>query len=97
MATTTVKLTKRGKEILDKLQARLVLLGYRYTKEEILELVLETGSKKPGDLIARAEGIQLPIPNWEQVFEEVVASAEDWGPTSWRDIDPILYGGKRRR
>ena len=95
MAATSVKLTERGKEGLDKLQARLTLLGHKFTKEQILELLIETGSAKPGDLIARAQGIRYPIP--EKVIQEMIDSAEDWGPTSWRDIDRLVYGGKVRR
>ncbi len=95
MASTSVKLTERGKEGLDKLQARLTLLGYRLTKDQILELLIEAGSEKPGDLIARAQGIRYPIP--EKVIQGMIDSAEDWGPSSWRDIDRLLYGGKVRR
>jgi len=97
MATTSVKLTEKGKENLDKLQAKLTLLGRRLTKEQILELVIETASRAPGDLIAWSEGIRYPIPNWKAVFRELVDSAEDWGPTSWRDIDRLVYGGKLKR
>lgn len=95
MASTSVKLTERGKQGLDRLQARLTLLGYRFTKDQILELLIEGGSERPGDLIARAQGIRYPLP--EKVIQELVGSAEDWGPSSWRDIDRLLYGGKARR
>ncbi|OGS51227.1 MAG: hypothetical protein A3K65_01220 [Euryarchaeota archaeon RBG_16_68_12] len=96
-ATTSVKLTDKGKGRLDRLQAKLTLLGYKFTKEEILELALEAASESPGDIIARSQGVRHPIPGWERVYREIVESAEDWGPTSWRDIDRILYGGKLKR
>lgn len=97
MAATSVKLSEKGKEGLDRLQARLILLGHRLTKEQILELLIEGASRTPGDLIARSEGVQYPIPNWEAIFRELVDSAEDWGQTSWRDIDRLVYGGKLKR
>lgn len=97
MASTTVKLTSRGKERLDALQAKLTLLGYRFTKEQILDLVIEAGSESPGDVIARHQGARLPLPDWEKVYREVVESAEDWGKTSWRDIDRLVYGGRLKR
>ena len=91
VAATSVKLTEAGKERLDKFHAKLTLLGYRFTKEEILELIIDAASESPGDLIARSEGLRAPIPHWEQVFRQVVESAEDWGRTSWRDIDRLVY------
>ncbi len=97
MAATSVKLTERGKGTLDKLQARLTLLGYKLTKEEVLELSLEAASESPGDLIARLKGARYPVRAWHTVLREVIASAEDWGPTSWRDIDRLAYGGRLKR
>ncbi len=93
MTGTSVKLSKRGKARLDQLQARLARLGYRFTKQRLLELLIENG--KPGDIIGRAHGAHLPIP--EKVIQEIIDSAEDWGPTSWRDIDRLVYGGDLRR
>jgi|SRR3990170_3195367 len=97
MAATSVKLTERGKGTLDKLQARLTLLGYKLTKEQVLELSLDAASESPGDLIARLKGARYPVPGWEKVHREVVASAEDWGTTSWRDVDRLVYGGRLKR
>ncbi len=95
VVTTSVKLTEGGKERLDKLQAKLTLLGYRYTKEQILDLLIETGSEKPAELIARAQGIRHPVP--DRVIQEIIDSAEHWGRTSWRDIDRLAYGRTKSR
>lgn len=97
MATTSVKLTEEGKNRLDRLQAKLLLLGYKFTKERVLDLLIQTGSEKPADLIGKAHGVRFPVPGWEKLFRDVVESAEDWGPTSWRDIDRLVYGGKLKR
>ncbi len=94
MAVTSVKLSEQGKERLDRLQARLVLLGYRFTKEEVLELLLDAGSEKPAAIIEQAMGARFPIPDKE--IQRIIDSAEDMGPTSWRDIDRILYGRRTR-
>ncbi len=94
---TTVKLTERGKGTLDKLQARLILLGYKLTKEQVLELSLEAASDSAGDLIARLKRARYPVPGWQKVHREVLDTAEDWGITSWRDIDRLVYGGRLKR
>ena len=95
MATTSVKLTDVGKKGLDRLQARLILLGYQLTKEELLERLIEAGSEKPAAIIERAKAASLPLP--EKEIQRIIDSSEDMGPTSWRDIDRILYGRKLKR
>jgi|SRR3990172_924665 hypothetical protein len=96
MATTSVKLSESSKERLDRLQARLTLLGHKLTKEQILELMIETASERPGDLIGRAVGVRRAMPE-EEIESLIEALVEDWGVrTSWKDIDRILYGGGRR-
>jgi len=97
VSITSVKLTSRGKGTLDRLQARLILLGYKVTKEQVLELSLEAASDSAGDLVARLKGARYPVPGWEGILREVAASAEDWGVTTWRDIDRLVYGGRRGR
>lgn len=94
VATTSVKLSVQAKERLDRLQARLVLLGYRFTKAKLLELLIDAGSEKPVAIIERAMGARFPIP--EEEIQRIIDSAEDMGPTSWRDIDPLLYGRESR-
>ena len=96
MATTSVKLSEAAKERLDRLQAKLTLLGHKFTKEQILELMIETASERPGDLIGRAVGIRRPLPE-EEIESLIEAIVEDWGvSTSWKDIDRRVYGGGRR-
>ena len=96
MATTSVRLSETAKEKLDRLQARLTLLGHRLTNEQILELIIETASERPGDLVGRADGVLRPLQ--EEEIERIIKDlVEDWGiPTSWRDIDRAVYGGGRR-
>ncbi len=98
MATTSVKLTGAGKADLDRLQAKLVLLGYKFTKEQILEFSLRSSSRRLGDLIAEVDGgpVVLSEKEAEKLVRKMARSAEDWGPTSWRDIDAVLYGWKKR-
>ena len=94
MATTSVKLSEASKEGLDRLQARLTLMGYKLTKEEVLEALIRAGSEKPAAVIEQLYGARFPIP--EKQVQAMVDSAEDWGPSSWRDIDRILYGRKAK-
>ena len=95
VATTSVKLTEEAKDRLDRLQAKLVLLGYKFTKEQVLDLAIETASEAPADLIARAQGVRYPVPEGE--VEAVIRSAEHWGRSSWRDIDALVYGKRKKR
>ena len=96
MATTSENLSEAAKERLDRLQAKLTLLGHKFTKEQILELMIETASERPGDLIGRAVGIRRPLPE-EEIESLIEAIVEDWGvSTSWKDIDRLVYGGGRR-
>ena len=97
MQTTSVKRTVRSKRTLDRLRARLILLGYKLTKEQVLALSREAASESAGDLVARLKGAHYPVPAWEGILLEVAASAGDWGVTTWRDIDRLAYGGRRER
>jgi len=97
MATTSVKLTQEGKEELDRLQARLLLLGHRLTKEHILELALRAASMRPGDLIAAHLGGHLSLTTEEtkRFLRQIERSTESWGRTSWKDIDELVYGWRK--
>jgi len=95
--TTSVKRTARSKGTLYRLRARLILLGYKLTKKQVLALSREAASESAGDLVARLKGAHYPVPRWEGILREVAASAEDWGVTTWRDIDRLAYGGRRER
>lgn len=99
MASTSVKLTENGKGELDRLQARLTLLGRKLTKEQVLEFALRAVSRRPGDLIVEAEGGLLALSPEDAAREarRAVGRAEDWHPTSWREIDEAVYGGRRQR
>ncbi len=91
---TSPELPKRDKERLNRLQTRLARLGYRFSEAELLKLVKDAESEKPAEIIGRAMGASLPLPETE--IQRIVDSAEDMGPTSWRDIDRLLYGHLRR-
>jgi len=95
VAATSVKLTEEGKERLDRLQARLTLAGYKFTKEQILGVLIETGSEKLAELIGRAQGVPRPVP--DKIIQEMIDSAEHWGRSSWRDIDRLAYGRTKSR
>jgi hypothetical protein len=95
VAATSVKLTEEGKERLDRLQARLTLAGYKFTKEQILEVLIQTGSEKLAELIGRSQGVLRPIP--DKIIQEMIDSAEHWGRASWRAIDRLAYGRTKSR
>jgi len=98
MAVTSVKLTEAGKESLDQLQARLLLLGHKMTKEHILELVLRAASRKVGDILVEDQGGPVVVSEMEaQKIIKRLVDPRGWGRTSWKDIDEILYGWRKQR
>lgn len=89
---TVVKLSKRGKDRLDRLQARLLhRYGRKVSKQETLEALLDLAGGREEELVARLAGIRYPIPDaeWRSILDRI----EDWGvETSPEDIDRVLYG-----
>lgn len=92
---TVVKLSKQGKDRLDRLQARLLhRYGRKVTKQETLEALLDLAGGREEELVARLVGIRYPIPDsdWRRILDRI----EDWGvETSPEDVDRVLYGARR--
>jgi len=94
--STSVKLNQADKAKLDKLQALVTLKsGGKITQQEILSTLIEEAMRS-GDQFAERIAVQdAPIP--DEQYERVLSLVEDWGvETSWKDVDRILYGRKKR-
>jgi len=95
LVATVVKLSKRGKDRLDRLQARLLhWYGRKVTKQETLEALLDLLGGREEELVARLVGVRYPIPDAE--WRRILGRIEDWGvETSPEDVDRVLYGARR--
>lgn len=87
-----MRLKKRTKQLLDKLQTKLVLAGGRkLTHQIILEAIVDFACEHEEELLQRLAGIQLPLPRDE--VEALMKLPMDWGvETREEDIDRHLYG-----
>ena len=61
--STSVKISEKGKRILDALQARPVLaLGRRISQQELLEVLVKLLAERENELVKLLMGIKLPLP-----------------------------------
>ena len=86
--TTTVRLSVDAKAKLDQLQARLVVMGEKLTKEELLEHLIDVGLRHPADVMS------APRQPDEAGWQRMLSLIHKGGPrTRAEDIDRDLYGG----
>ena len=95
--TTSVKISEEAKELLDKLQAKVVLsLGRKPSQEKVLDAILRLSTERQEEIITRLAGVRLPLSPDE--IENLMAVPEDWGVmTKEEDIDEFLYGRRKKR
>lgn len=91
---TSVKLSERGKRLLDALQAETTLkVGEKISQQELLELALEEAERMKSALIERISK-RPRVPLSEEEIEQILRTPRDWGVvTSEEQIDKYLYGG----
>jgi len=90
--TTSVKLSGRGKQMLDALQAEFTLkAGKKVSQQELLELVLADAGLRKEELISRISRPKVPLSEGEVM--RLLSLPRDWGiVTCEEDIDKYLYG-----
>ena len=90
---TTVKLSEKAKEKLDRLQAKIFLSSSKnLSKQELLEKIIELSTEEKEKLLAKLEP-EIKFPLKKKEIETVMSSSRDWGvKTKEEDIDKILYG-----
>ena len=95
--STSVKISGEGKSLLDRLQARLVIVtGRKVSQQELLNALVKFSSEREDVLISYMVGVKLPIPTEE--VEKLMKLRTDWGvETREEEIDIYLYGGKEGR
>ena len=89
MKTTTVRVSMEGKQRLDRLQARLVLMtGQAIRKEEVLDRLLAHGERNPGHVFDE----MLEPPSAERIARIMALPVSTGRRTREEDIDRDLYG-----
>lgn len=92
--STSVKISRESKRLLDTLQARLVIAtGRKYSQQELLDVMVRLSSEKQDELIGIIEDIRLPLP--PEAVDRLMEMPVDWGvETEEAEIDAVLYGRK---
>jgi hypothetical protein len=90
---TSVKLSERGKRVLDTLQAEATLkVGRKVSQQELLELALDEAERRKDELFLKISG-RAKVPLSEKEIKRILSLPRDYGVvTSEEDIDRYLYG-----
>jgi len=90
---TSVKLSERGKRVLDTLQAEATLkAGRKVSQQELLELALKEAERRKDELVSKISG-RAKVPLSEKEIKRILSFPRDCGVvTSEEDIDRYLYG-----
>ena len=89
---SSVKITEDTKNILDALQARIMLRAKtRVSQQRLLEEAIKLSEENEDQLIRRLTGVKTPATPEE--IERYLSKPRDWGvDTNEDDIDHYLYG-----
>jgi len=90
--STSVKMSKEGKDALDILQAKILLAsGKKLSQQELLDLLVKQANLQEKELIKTLSEIKLPLNTEEQ--QKVMSLPTNWGiKTKEEEIDQTLYG-----
>lgn len=90
---TSVKVSERGKRVLDAIQAEATLkAGKKVSQQELLELVLDDAEKRKDELISKISK-RAKVPLSEEEIKRIMSLPKDCGVvTCEEDIDKYLYG-----
>jgi hypothetical protein len=89
--TTSVKMSEEGKNVLDTLQAKILLAtGKKLSQKELLDLLVKLSAQQEDELVKLVAGVKLPLHPDE--LEKLIKLPTDWGiKTKEKEIDLILY------
>jgi len=92
--STSVKISRESKRLLDILQARLVIAtGKKISQQDLLDSLMRFSTEREDELFGLITGVRLPLP--PKQIEELMEMPTDWGvETREEEIDIHLYGGK---
>lgn len=93
---TTVKVSRRVREELERLRSRLASeYGVRATLQELVEAMVRLGWKRRAELAAELSGGWEPVEDAEELIDEL---SHDLGvEDAAGDVDRVVYGGERER
>ncbi len=92
--STSVKISRESKRLLDTLQAKLVIaMGKKVSQQELLDTLVRLSAEREDELFGLIAGVRLPLPPEES--EKLMEMPTDWGvETREEEIDMHLYGRK---
>ena len=95
LVSTSVKISRDAKRLLDTLQARLVIVrGYKISLKELLDSMVRFSAEHEKELFNFISGVNLPLSPEE--IEKLMSLPTDWGvDTGEEEIDSHLYGRKK--
>jgi len=90
--SASVKMGEEEKRLLEKLQARYLLItGRKVSQQELLDLIVRFSTEREEELFGLMTGVKLPLPLED--IEEIMELPQDWGvETREEEIDVYLYG-----
>lgn len=93
LVVTSVKLSERGKQMLDALQAEVTLKSRnKISQQELLEIILAGAEERKDEIISKVTN-RPKFPLSEKDFKKILSLVGDWGVvTCEEDIDKYLYG-----
>lgn len=90
--SASVKMGEEEKRLLEKLQARYLLItGRKVSQQELLDMIVRFSTEREEELFGLMTGVKLPLPLED--IEEIMELPQDWGvETGEEEIDVHLYG-----
>jgi len=95
--STSIKISQRDKEKLDKLQALITLeSGEKVSQQDLMSALLEMAFTRKEEITKRLSEVRIPLTDEE--YQRILEYITDWGiETKSEDIDKYLYGKARKR
>jgi len=92
--STSVKISRESKRILDTLQAKLLLTtGKKISQQDLLDKLVRFSAERDDELFRLIAGVRLPLPPKEA--DKLMKLPTDWGvETREEEIDIYIYGRK---
>ncbi len=89
--STTVKLSRKDKQRLERLQALITLKAEKkLSQNEILSRLIDEALERGEEIFLKFSEAKVPLNDAQ--YEKILSLTEDWGiETSWEQVDQTLY------
>ena len=94
--STSIKISKKAKRVLDMIQAKITLAtGRKYSQQELLDMIIESSDEDKEEMIRRLTKFQHLS---KKEIDSLNKLSVDWKiRTKEEEIDLYLYGLKKER